>query len=79
MKITKVFLTSVAIIFAAGIAGCCLGGSGSTVKTENKSISTTLGSELKDLKDAYDQGIISESEYNKAREKILKQRTKEKD
>jgi hypothetical protein len=36
---------------------------------------TTLGDELKDLKDAYDKGIITEKEYNAAKEKIIKQRT----
>lgn len=66
-------LLATLIFVGALISGCCSGGS-SDVKTETTA--TTLGSELKDLKDAYDQGIISEKEYNEAREKILKQRTK---
>lgn len=74
MKMFKLFLMGMAIVLAGNLGGCCTGGP--EVKTENKSVSTTLGNELKDLKDAYDQGIISEREYNQAREKILKQRTK---
>lgn len=62
------------ILLGAVVGGCCSGGS-SDVKTETTA--TTLGSELKDLKDAYDKGIISEKEYNEAKDKIMKQRMKE--
>lgn len=75
MKILRVFMAGLVIALATGIGGCC-GGGGSDVKTENKNITTTLGTELQDLKDAYDRGIISEKEYKEAKEKILKQRTK---
>ena len=75
MNIFRTFLMGLVILLAANLGGCCSGGS--EVKTENKNISTTLGGELKDLRDAYDQGILSEKEYNAAREKLLKQRTKD--
>jgi len=75
MDIPRAFLVGLVITLAVNLGGCCSGGS--EVKTETKNISTTLGGELKDLRDAYDQGIISEKEYNAAREKLLKQRTKE--
>lgn len=33
---------------------------------------TTMGQELTDLKNAYDAGVITEKEYEKSKEKILK-------
>ena len=71
----KVVCAVFAITLAVLVAGCC--GGGSTVKSETKATTntTTLGEELKDLKDAYDKGIISEQEYNQSKEKIIKQRT----
>jgi hypothetical protein len=74
VNVFRAFFVVLIIFLAANLGGCC---GGSDVRTENKSISTTLGGELKDLRDAYDQGIISEKEYNAAREKLLKQRTKD--
>ena len=68
----------VAMVFAVivGFSGCC--GGGSEVKAETKTTTTTtLGQELKDLEDAYQKGIISEKQYNEAKEKLLKQRTKD--
>ena len=44
-------------------------GGSDEIKTINTS--TTIGQELVDLKAAKDQGIISEKEYNRAREDIL--------
>lgn len=74
MYLGKILLTLVLV--CGGVAGGCCGGGGADVKTENQMSTTTLGSELRDLKEAYDQGIISEKEYNEARERIIKQRTK---
>jgi hypothetical protein len=73
MRAFKIVFIGLMIILAAGMTGCC--GGGSTVKNETKTTTTTLGDELKDLKDAYDKGIISEKEYNESKEKIIKQRT----
>jgi uncharacterized membrane protein len=47
-------------------AGCGRGGE-ATVEART----TTLGQELQDLKAAYDQGILSEKEYNKKRKELL--------
>jgi hypothetical protein len=76
VRALKIVIIGLVIVFAAGLTGCC--GGGSTVKNETKTTTTTLGDELKDLKDAYDKGIISEKEYNEAKERIIKQRTESK-
>lgn len=47
------------------------GGGGAKSNTSQSINNTTKGQELMDLKRAYDQGIISEREYNKQRERIL--------
>lgn len=47
-----------------------LGGCGSNAAVSTKS--TTTGRELEDLEDARDKGLLTESEYKKQREKILK-------
>ena len=47
-------------------AGC--GGGDSSVQAST----TTMGQELTDLKKAYDDGIISEKEYERSKERILK-------
>ncbi len=49
---------------AALLAGC---GSSAKVSTS----STTTGQALQDLEDARDKGLITESEYQKQRKKIL--------
>jgi hypothetical protein len=46
--------------------GC--GGGGAQVKAKQ----TTLGQELSDLDKAYKDGIITEKEYNKAKNDLLK-------
>jgi hypothetical protein len=60
-------------ILVSGIAGCC-GGGGTKVVTQ-PGPTTTLGKELSDLDDAYKNGVITEKEYQSAKEKLLKQRT----
>jgi len=74
MRSYKAFGIGMALMAMIGVSGCCGGGS-TTVKDQSTMTTTTLGDELKALKDAYDQGIITEKEYNKSKEKIIKQRT----
>ena len=49
-------------------AGC--GGGSTTVKAGNDQ---TAGQELLDLQKAYESGVITESQYNDAKKKLLKQ------
>ena len=55
-------------ILAAVIASGC--GGGAEVKSTTRT--ATLGQELMDLEKAYKQGVISEKEYNAAKEKLMK-------
>jgi len=72
-KFFKAGLMGLLIILGVGLGGCC--GGRSTVKNESTTTTTPLGDELKALKDAYDQGIITEKEYTASKEKLIKQRT----
>lgn len=50
------------------------GGGGAKSNTSQSINNTTKGQELMDLKRAYDQGIISEREYNKQKERVLEKK-----
>jgi hypothetical protein len=50
----------------------CGGGTKTDVVSETSI--TTLGQELQDLDKAYKDGIITEKEYNKAKEKLIKKK-----
>lgn len=50
-------------------AGCA--GDGGDARLANTAFSQTMGQELRDLKAAYDDGLISEREYERARKDIL--------
>jgi hypothetical protein len=52
------------------------GGGKTDVKSESSTVTTTLGQELQDLDKAYKDGIITKKEYDKAKKKLLEQRTK---
>ncbi len=71
MKFYRFWSVVMIIVMVLGLAAC--GGGGADVKTQ--SYSTTLGQELKDLEEAYKKGIITEKQYNKAKEKLIDQRT----
>ncbi len=57
-----------AVILMIAISGCAMGNKG----TVHYSRTTTIGQELIDLKEAKDKGALSEQEYNKAKEQLLK-------
>jgi hypothetical protein len=65
MKVTRVILPAL-LASTLMIAGCSGGGANVTAS------STTMGQELQDLEESYKQGIITEREYNKAKDDILK-------
>jgi hypothetical protein len=63
-------LAAVLLAMSASLQGC--GGGGAHTNTTVDA--TTTGQELTDLKKALDQGIITQREYDKKREEILKRR-----
>ena len=56
-----------AAVIAAALTLSACGGSTTTVKQTE-----TQGQQLMDLKEAYDNGVITEKEYNKTKSQILK-------
>ena len=72
MKV-KILVLACVFSLAAGLTACgCLGGgSGGEAQVHTTTKTTTTGQDLIDLKKAHDEGVISDEEYEKAREKIL--------
>ena len=62
-------LTSAAVL---SLAAAPLGACSSTARTQVET--STTGQQLIDLKAAYDQGVISKSEYERKRKDILRRR-----
>ncbi len=69
MRLTKLSVVAVLIftIVMGGVFVGCSGG-GATVQQSN----TTLGQELTDLQEAYEKGIITQREYERAKKELLK-------
>ena len=63
-KTVAILIVSAALML--GLSAC--GGGGATTQVSTQ----TLGQELSDLKQAYESGAMTEKEYNKAREALLK-------
>jgi hypothetical protein len=58
--------------WSVSLIGCS--GGGANVKQET--YTTTLGQELQDLQEAYQKGILTEKEFEKAKEALITQRSK---
>ncbi|MBT8369063.1 MAG: DMAP1-binding domain-containing protein [Deltaproteobacteria bacterium] len=71
LKICAMVLT---VLVCLNFVAC--GSNKTDEKSEPTTITTTLGQELQDLDKAYKDGIITEKEYEKAKQKIIEQRTK---
>jgi uncharacterized membrane protein len=65
-KLVAVYLAGL-MITAVAITGC-----GRTTKVENTTSTQTLGQEMIDLKKAFDEGAITEKEYNNAKKSLMK-------
>jgi hypothetical protein len=63
-------LAAVLLLMSASLQGCGGGGAHTTTTVD----ATTTGQELTDLKKALDEGVITQREYNKKREEILKRK-----
>ena len=70
----KILIPFFLMLFAVSLTGCgCFGGGNGDAEIQTTTKTTTMGQDLIDLKKAHDDGIISDKEYEKAREKILKE------
>ena len=69
MSITKVSVVAV-IIFTIVMGGLFVGcgGGGADIKQST----ATLGQELTDLQNAYEKGVITQKEYERAKKELLK-------
>ncbi len=70
MPYARFLFTAALLALALASAGCWGGGSTTSTYSETKTIST--GQELMDLKKARDSGAITEAEYQRLRESIIK-------
>jgi len=70
-------------LLALVLTGCCGGGGTKEVKEvkepviitpSGSSTAPTTGQQLQDLKAAHDQGALTDEEFQKAKEKILKEK-----
>ena len=64
---TQAVKVAVAVVLAAGVSGCAMFNRG----TLNYTRTTTIGKELVDLKDANDNGALSDAEYAKVKKEIM--------
>jgi hypothetical protein len=72
---SKCFLTTLGLIVALGLPAFTLTACGSDdERTVVKTESTSRGQQLIDLQRAYENGAISRKEYEREREKILKEK-----
>lgn len=72
---SKRFLTSLGLIMALGLPALSLSACGNDdERTVVKTESTSRGQQLIDLQRAYDNGAISRKEYEREREKVLKEK-----
>ena len=73
MKSLKFCVLIVVVLVCVNFTAC--GGSKKDVKSEPSTVTTTLGQELQDLDKAYKDGIITQKEYDKAKKRLIEQRT----
>jgi len=67
MKRTKILPTLLALLVIVSLTSCAMFNKG----TAHYSRTTTMGRELLDLKEARDNEVISEEEYNKLKKEIM--------
>ena len=74
MKRSLGVLLAFILIASLFVGGCCCGGDTETKIIEKQPVSTApLGEELIKLKEAHEKGAVSDEEYEKAKEKLLKE------
>ncbi len=72
MKRRLVLWSVVGVFLASLVSGCCGGGGEKTTVVTQPTKVNPVGEELIKLKEAFDKGAMTQDEYDKAKEKILK-------
>jgi len=67
-------MKTMVVVFLVGmmLTNVTITGCGSSPEVQNTTTTQTYGQELLDLKKAYDEGAISEKEYNSAKKAMKK-------
>lgn len=73
MKLFRICALVLIVMVSVNFVAC---GGGTKTDVRSETSTTTLGQELQDLNKAYQDGIITEKEYEKAKEKLIKKKTK---
>ncbi len=68
MAIRRMIGILAVIVLVSGISGCAMGNRGTVYYNRT----TTIGQELLDLQKAKDEGALSEEEYDKVKEDLMK-------
>jgi hypothetical protein len=71
----KIRILALALIVSVCLNFAACGKSKTEVKSEPSTVTTTLGQELLDLKKAYKADIITQKEYEKAKQRLIEKRT----
>lgn len=74
MKVLSAWTMAIMTMMTLCMTAC--GGGGADIKSEQSTYGTTLGQELKDLDDSYKKRIITQKQYEEAKEKLIQKRTK---
>ena len=73
MGFLRVCVLALIVLVSVNFVAC--GGGKTDVKSESSTVTTTLGQELQDLDKAYKDGIITQKEFEKAKKRLIEQRT----
>ena len=74
MKRVRVGALILILLMSVSFAAC--GGKNAQTDGQPETVTTTLGQELQDLNKAYKDGIITQKEYEKAKQALIDKRTK---
>ena len=73
MKSFRIFMMVAMVAVMATITGCCGGGTETVVVEKQMTApSVSVGDELPKLQDAKDKGILTDEEFEAAKQKLLK-------
>jgi uncharacterized lipoprotein YehR (DUF1307 family) len=73
MKLIRVGALILIVLVSVSLTAC--GGKKTKTDFNTETVTTTLGQELLDLNKAYKDGIITQKEYEKAKQALIDKRT----